>query len=685
MKYSAENPLRLIELFAGIGSQTQALKNIGVPHKVVAISEIDKYAIQSYEAMHGKVNNLGDIRAIKALPDADLWTYSFPCQDISVAGKGAGIKEGTRSGLLFEVERLLNVASGNGTLPKYLLLENVKNLVSKKFKADFDRWLSFLSSLGYTNYWQIFNAKDYGIPQNRERVFCVSIRGEHSPFVFPEKQELKLRLRDMIDAVVDEKYYLKESTIRCILNSHYNSRRDSIKKEDAVANTLCARDWKGPQCVQVGEVVGEKWDKMHDISRRVYEPDGLSPTVHCQQGGNTELKIAENFVFGGLQAHQMPRTDGVSPALTEAMGKGGGQTPVIIDTNQVAAERFFKQAVETVLENECEVGDTVDAFNKKVNRSGVCPTITTRPEGFKTAILPIVEGKGDEPVIAAMRGRNPDNPSDRTPGAPTEQRLEVNKQGISNALTSVQKDNLVVEKGDYVSRRYGEFIEEKGYIPEMFVAYNKTEVDDIAPTLTGQCCCATGSSAILKMDSPIAHAVRVGGHGSVDKHAWDTIMVDSDEPKILAPNNWGHKAGDGTATRERKETGIVPALQANAGQTQQSYLKVKVATKQGYDEAREGDYVNITFPSSNTKRGRVGKGVAQTLTCGDGNAVVTENVRIRKLTPRECLRLMGWKDEQIDKIQAAKVSGTQQYRQAGNGIVVQVLEAIFKALFFGEI
>ena len=378
MEYSAENPLRLIELFAGIGSQTQALKNIGVPHKVVAISEIDKYAIQSYEAMHGKVNNLGDIRAIKALPAADLWTYSFPCQDISVAGKGAGIKEGTRSGLLFEVERLLNVASESGTLPKYLLLENVKNLVSKKFKADFDRWLSFLFSLGYTNYWQILNAKDYGIPQNRERVFCVSIRGEHSPFVFPEKQELKLRLRDMIDAVVDEKYYLKESTIRSIINSTFNSRRDSIKTGDQVANTLLARDWKGPQCVQVGEVVGEKWDKMHDISRRVYEPDGISPTVHCQQGGNTELKIAENFVLGGLQAHQSPRTDGISPALTEAMGKGGGQTPVIIDT-KATVERFFKQAVETVLENECEVGDTVDAFNKKVNRSGVCPTITTRP------------------------------------------------------------------------------------------------------------------------------------------------------------------------------------------------------------------------------------------------------------------------------------------------------------------
>ncbi len=606
-EYTTENPLRLIELFAGIGSQTQALTNIGIAHKVVAISEIDKYAIQSYEAMHGIANNLGDIRKIEELQDADLWTYSFPCQDISVAGKGAGIKEGTRSGLLFEVERLLRVASEKGTLPKYLLLENVKNLVSKKFKADFDKWLDFLSELGYTNYWKVLNAKDYGIPQNRERVFCVSIRGEHKPFVFPKPKELTIRLRDMIDEMVDEKFYLKESTIRSILRSTFNSRRDSIRPGDGLANTLLARDWRGPQCVQVGEVVGGKWEKMHEISKRVYEPNGIAPTVHCQQGGNTELKIAEDFVLGGLQKHQTPRTDGISPTLTEAMGKGGGQTPIIIDTAE-PKERFYKQAFETLKENECEVGDTIDAFNKKVNKSGVCPTLTTRPEGFKTAILP---------VVGAMRGRNPEDPSDRTAGVPTEQRLEINEKGLCNALTTVQKDNLVIEedKQDYVSRRYNEFIEEKGYVPEMFVAYNKTEIKDVAPTLTGQCSSPSGSSAVLKLETPV---------------------------------------------------------------------KVNVATKQGYEEANPGDYVNITYPGSKTKRGRVGNGVAHTLTCGDGNAVITENVRIRKLTPRECLRLMGWKDEQIDKIVAAKISGTQQYRQAGNGIVVQVLESIFKALFLAE-
>ena len=407
----------------------------------------------------------------------------------------------------------------------------------------------------------------------------------------------------MIDEHVDERYYLKESTIRSIVTSKFNSRRDSIRRPSDYAYCLRARDCYEPQCVQVGDVVGEKWEKMHEMSRRVFQTDGISPTVHCAGGGNTELKIAEDFVLGGLQEHQVPRTDGVSPTLAEAMGKGGGQTPVIIDTGE-PKERFFKQAFETMKENECEAGDTIDAFNKKVNKSGVCPTLTTRPEGFKTAILP---------VVVAMRGRNPDNPSDRTPGIPLQQRLEVNEKGLCNALTTVQKDNLVMD-ADYVSRKYGEFIDEKGYIPEMFVAYNKQEVHDVAPTLTGQCSCPSGSSAVLKLEKPI---------------------------------------------------------------------KVKVATKQGYEEATAGDYVNITFPSSKTKRGRVGKGVAQTLTCGDGNAVITENVRIRKLTPRECLRLMGWTDEQIDKIESAKVSSTQQYRQAGNGIVVQVLEAIFKALFFG--
>jgi DNA (cytosine-5)-methyltransferase 1 len=213
----------------GVGSQTQALKNLNIEHEVVAISEIDKYAIETYKQLHGEVNNLGDISKIQRLPKADLWTYSFPCQDLSLAGKLKGIKQGTRSGLLLEVERLLDVAAFMGELPKYLLLENVRNLVSKRFKPDFDNWLHKLETLGYTNYWQVLNAKDYGIPQNRERVFCVSILGNEY-FEFPKKQELKLRLKDLLEDEVDKKYYLSEKMIKCISAAGTKNFRNSNSK-----------------------------------------------------------------------------------------------------------------------------------------------------------------------------------------------------------------------------------------------------------------------------------------------------------------------------------------------------------------------------------------------------------------------------------------------------------------------
>lgn len=203
------NKLKVFEAFSGYGSQSIALRNIGIPYEVVAISEIDKYAIQAYEAIHGKVNNLGDISKIKVedIPDHDLFTYSFPCQDISLAGKQASLKEGsgTRSSLLWECKKVIECKK-----PKYLLMENVKNLVSKKHKPHFDKWLLYLESLGYTNYYEVLNAKDFGIPQNRERIFVVSILGEHKPYEFPKGFKLEKGLKDFLDTNIEDKYYLSE-------------------------------------------------------------------------------------------------------------------------------------------------------------------------------------------------------------------------------------------------------------------------------------------------------------------------------------------------------------------------------------------------------------------------------------------------------------------------------------------
>lgn len=173
--------IKVFEAFAGIGTQRMALRNLGIEHEVVGISEIDKHAIRSYRAIHGETMNFGDISKINPnnLPDFDLFTYSFPCQDLSIAGKQQGMVKGqTRSGLLYECEKIIEAKH-----PKYLLLENVKQLVGKKFYPQFQEWLGYLESLGYTNYWKVINAKDF-IPQNRERVFVVSILNDNQGFEF---------------------------------------------------------------------------------------------------------------------------------------------------------------------------------------------------------------------------------------------------------------------------------------------------------------------------------------------------------------------------------------------------------------------------------------------------------------------------------------------------------------------
>lgn len=213
--------MNVLSLFSGIGAFEQAMKNLNIPFNLVGFSEIDKYATKSYCAIHDVPDslNLGDITKIDEtkLPRVDFVTYGFPCQDISLAGNQQGLfnEDGskTRSGLFFDALRIIKY-----TKPKVAIAENVKNLTSKKFKEQFDIVLKSLEDAGYNNYWKVLNAKDYGIPQNRERVFIVSIRRDvdSGGFEFPEGYPLKLRLKDMLETEVDEKFYLSEKMIRYI-------------------------------------------------------------------------------------------------------------------------------------------------------------------------------------------------------------------------------------------------------------------------------------------------------------------------------------------------------------------------------------------------------------------------------------------------------------------------------------
>lgn len=553
-KFKIDKKVKLIEDFAGDGSQAMALRDLGIDFDYHRICEWEVHAIASYKAIHmpdddtdysvdypkeqlvkilaelgissdGKkpmdnkaiarkpekwlretynnikaTHNLVDITKVHAddldITDTDKYhyfmTYSFPCQDLSKAGKQKGMAKGsgTRSSMLWEVERILGELWKQKKLPQILLMENVPDVIGTKNIAHFNQWYAKLEAIGYQSYYKILNAKDYGIPQNRERCFMVSILGDYS-YEWPKPIPLKLRLKDLLEQEVDEKYYIPESKIESMLNTHFNSGKlEYIVQNKDVCSTLLAPDYKSPKCV----VVGETDFGNNESSNRIYSGDGLSPTLGTMQGGHQEPKIIE-------------------------------------------------------------------------------------------------------PLICVSRGRNPNNPKSRKSGEPTKQMIEVNTSGCSNTLTSVQKDNYVIES-----------------------------------------------------------------------------------------------------------KGIV----------------VREATKQGYAIAEEGDSVNLEQPNSQTRRGRVGKGVAQTLTtsCNQGvvegygfigvgknpiskklefngfhdiagtllatdykapQCALQTDYRIRKLTPLECWRLMGFTDE--DYYRAAAVnSNSQLYKQAGNSIVKHVLMAIFKQM-----
>lgn len=595
--------MRVLELFSGYGSQALALENLGIDF-ISDISEIDQYAIKAYNQIHGDTHNWGDITKIDEtkLPYYDLITYSSPCQDFSVAGlgKGGDAGSGTRSSLLWECERIIRAVK-----PKYLLMENVKNLVGEKHKHNFIKWLRVLEMMGYWNFWQVLNAKDYGVPQNRERVFVVSILGG-GQYLFPNKIKLEKRLKDILEPYVDEMYYLSDKMVEGFLkhNDNHLGKTGFVWKPrdlDGYANALRANG-------------------------------ALCPT------DNT---IAEPVLIGGMQANQSVKTDGVCTCLTSSMGTGGGYVPMVT-----------------------------------------------------------------EPLACASRGRNPKNPSDRTVGTPTEQRLEINESGCSNTLTSVQKDNWVIEPLAYD--------EQNGYVRQ----------DGCVGTLT-----TDGSSPKHNNRVIEPRVVQVGNIVETDSFggnpqrcriysadgcspALNTMQGGGLEPKIMCYdipqivkvrkhnvdiNEFvrqlrGHKKKVGICNKQIAEYLNLPLTTVEHWFiTDKCFsvpdkdiwysLKNLLNLNDEYDafvtefEEKEG-----VFEKANRCYGD--DGLAPTLTSTSSDEKVITNYRIRKLTPRECWRLMGVKDEQYDKLH--DISNTQLYKMAGNSIVVDVLMGIFKNLFLSD-
>lgn len=482
--------IRVLELFAGIGACSKALTNLGIEHEIVDAVEIDKYAIKSFNAIHGTNFEPQDITTWDKDIKADLIMHGSPCQDFSVAGKNAGGDEGsgTRSSLLYETLRIVEKVQ-----PDIVIWENVKNLLSKRHKHNHEAYIQRMSDMGYDSATQILNAKDYGIPQNRERVFTLSIkRGSKlvKSYLRPEPRPLELRLKDILEDEVEERYYLTDEQVASFVASTERAKAkgngfkfEPFERERETESYACGSEQgreSADRQLHQGIVGRVEAINGHDILKRVYGTDGCSPTISTMQGGNRE------------------------------------------------------------------------------------------------------------PKIVASRGRGEHNM----------QHLEPRKDNLTNTITSVQKDNYVAE-------------------PQ-----------------------------VIKL-------------GNLNRPGW-------------------HKE-NGTVLSPGRLATTIMAQSNNAIKK----VAIKTANKKGYDLAQDGDGIDLGYPQSATRRGRVGHGVAKTIPTGDSQGTL-DGFRIRKLTPRECWRLMGFDDADFDKAQAAGISNTQLYKQAGNSIVVNCLEAIFNGIEWSD-
>lgn len=316
--YKINKPIRLIELFAGIGSQAMALRSIGADFEHYKIVEFDKYATASYNAIHGTdfepidITKIGgdDLEIKDVIDYTYIMTYSFPCTDLSAAGLMKGMAEGsgTRSSLLWEVRRLLEETEN---LPQVLIMENVPQIHSKANMPHFQKWLNYLEGKGYSNYWQDMNASDYGIPQSRKRTICVSILGYYS-YKFPEKYPLYKPMDCYLEEEVDEKFYItndkawdlidqlvKSGKIdeKCdkLINYAMSSREFRERPEfKEMRPSLRARDYKDPLITITCKVLGQMdntQDHTFESANRVYDPSGISPTIPTCSGGNIQPKV----------------------------------------------------------------------------------------------------------------------------------------------------------------------------------------------------------------------------------------------------------------------------------------------------------------------------------------------------------------------------------------------------------
>lgn len=568
--------IRLLELCAGYGSQALALKNLGI-EVYSEIAEFDKYASQAYMQLHGETKNYGDIYTIdeSKLPYFDMITYSTPCQDFSSAGKQAGGDKGsgTRSSLLWECERIIRAVK-----PKFLLMENVKNLLSKKHCHNFNEWFKVLEDMGYTNYYKVLNAKDYGIPQNRERIFCVSILGG-GQYLFPNPKPLEKRLKDMLEPCVDEKYYLSADKVE----KFANALNKKIENQD-VSYCIDANYWKGtiPQ-------------QFLNKNRRQLVKD-VSNTIRCGGGGSLDGKHTWDIVVEPFIADDTQGFDGVR-----------------YYDNYSLTLRSERSGLKVVEPKVIQVGNIVSTGNWDNPQRGRIDS----PSGCSPA-LNTCQGGGLEPKILEEGCKNAKNKTIRT---------------LLRILWKEIREKKVWEQiGRFQCVSETEILRQGMYEKSFFKTRETT-------------------SNIFQR--------------SYNSEKYKFIIIESNFLRDMWLSIKSRRSSQRWGLSEQQFREFTSFMQKLSFKTAQKKEKMCYLweTDESFRVLRETlSEIQEIWKSVNIKS--------------------QNKYRIRKLTARECWRLMGVKDEQFDRLHG--ISNSQLYKLAGNSIVVDVLEAIFKNLLMPE-
>ena len=660
--------LTMNEFFSGIGAQKRGVDNTGLYDlEVVATSDVDKEVMVEYAAIHhgltnemvenyegypsrdvmvedlksrnigmdfdkGKMfdwdklakkktkdlekywlamklqNNLGDISKIEQAPYADCWFYSSPCQCFSVAGKQDGIDatcnacgqkynpmlldvehryicphcgsddvKGTRSGLLLEVERLLIKAIETNTAPKYLCLENVKNLVGKQFKADFDAWLKRLEYLGYNTYWEVLNAKECGVPQNRERVFAFSIRKDidTGEFTFPFPFDTGVRLKDILEKNVDEKYYINTERASNLIQQLIDKGQLKGQREccDSTINDPSVRD--------VSNAIIARYDA--GISN--YRQTGLAvaepqPILVKNQGTEYVKNLDESVT---LKARDWKGWDNY------------GSTAIVESEKVDKSER---------------IGGMFDDGTKHQagsvwNTNGLAPTLDTMQGGLRQ---PCIVDETAKPICVG----------NTTPSGKSQCNAVYSTEGVSQTLCA----------GTH------------GY--------------------------ATGS--ILEETNNIDV---VGNYMPSNHDASRVVSTNGVAPCV--------KENHGTVTGILEEQ-----YKLNEIKYSTEVVGIKQATKKGYIECELPGCADLSYPTSTTRRGRVQDNgqTSPTITATETGVHYIESIyRIRKLTVRECFKLMGFEFSDWDACSEMGISNSAGYKAAGNSIVTDCIKLLFEHLY----